>query len=172
MSDNADLDGTKDLLLKINEIVSKMDPAVRLATFDILVARYISKRLPAQKQGSASNSDMDAEQNEASFDTGDLGSFISSFDTKKPVDALNVLVAWLYSQHGAQAFSIKTLKELADSCGLTIPSRADMTFKGAKKGGKSLFMQSGKNWKLTVSGELHVKDLYKVTKGNAVVSEE
>jgi hypothetical protein len=41
-----------------------------------------------------------------------------------------------------------------------------MTFKGSKSNGKSNFQQIGRNWKPTVSGELFIRENYKVTKGN------
>lgn len=166
MSDDTDFEKTKELLLSINEIVTQMDPAVRVATFDMLTTRYITKKSAAQSKGHVEAKGA-ASDGDLAPDTGDLGAFISSFDTSKPSEALNVLVAWLYSQRGAQPFSTTELKELADQCGLTIPNRPDMTFKGAKTNGKAIYGQSGRNWKLTVSGELYVKSTYNVTKGNA-----
>lgn len=170
MSQEGDFEKTSELLLKINEVVGKMDESVRVQTFELLVSKFIGKQTP--QKIAADPKEKNAPEIEDEIDTGDLGTFIASFDTKKPADALNVLVAWLFSQRGSQPFSIKELKELADASGLTIPSRPDMTFKGSKSGGKSLFVQSGKNWKLTVSGELHIKETYKVTKGSSATPSE
>lgn len=170
MSQEGDFEKTSALLLKINDVVGKMDESVRVQTFDLLVSKFIGKQAPSKL--AAAPKEVDAPVVESAVDTSDLGPFIASFDTKKPADALNVLVAWIFSQRGSQPFSIKELKDLADASGLTIPSRPDMTFKGSKNGGKALFVQSGKNWKLTVSGELHIKESYKVTKGSSATASE
>lgn len=83
-----------------------------------------------------------------------------------------VLVAWLYSQYGVYPITSKELKELGDSCGLTIPNRPDITLRQAKASGKNKFTQQGKGWKLTVSGELALKETYSVTKGTTPLPEE
>jgi len=166
MPQEEDFAKTSELLLKINDLVGKMDPALRVQTFDLLVARYVGKQA-AQAKTPAAKTEKDQPAEPEVIDTSDLGEFIASFDTKKPADALNVLIAWLFSQRGAQPFTVNELKELADSCGLTVPSRPDMTLRQSKNGGKALFTKSGNGWKLTVSGELHIKDIYKVSKGVA-----
>lgn len=171
MSEEGEFQKTSELLLRINEIVGKMDESVRIQTFDLLASKFIGKKMPSASPP-VTPKEKDAPVAESEIDTSDLGTFIASFDTKKPADALNVLVAWLFSQRGSQPFSIKELKDLADDSGLTIPSRPDMTFKGSKSGGKALFVQNGKNWKLTVSGELHIKETYKVTKGSSAAVAE
>lgn len=167
MSDDTDFEKIKGLLLDINTVVTQMDPAVRVATFEMLAARYIVQKAPCQpKSAPEVKVKGNAGDSGSIVDTNDLGTFISSFDTSKPHEALNVLAAWLYSQRGSQLFTTSELKELADQCGLTIPSRPDMTFKGAKTNGKAIYAQSGRSWKLTVSGEMHVKSTYNVTKGS------
>lgn len=170
MSQEEDFERTSDLLLKINDVVGKMDPALRVQTFDLLVARYLGKPVAQAKTATAST-DKEKFSEKTAPDTSELGKFIVSLDTKKPADALNVLIAWLYSQRGSQPFTVNELKELADSCGLTIPSRPDMTLRQSKNDGKTLFSKSGSGWKLTVSGELHLKENYKVSKGVASVVE-
>lgn len=166
MSQEEDFAKTSDLLFKINDVVGKMDPALRAQTFDLLVARYLGEQATQAKASTVkANKKQPAEEEET--DTSDLGGFIGSFDTKKPADALNVLIAWLFSRRGSQPFTVNELKELADSCGLTIPSRPDMTLRQSKNGGKSLFIKSGGGWRLTVSGELYIKEIYKVSKGVA-----
>lgn len=161
---------TKKLILDINEVVSAVDSTIKQPVFDILVGRFLSKSKGEHpnknKQQSEDNSDVVAP------DTSDLGTFISAFDTKKPVDALMVLVAWLYSQYGSYAMSLKEIKELGDSCGLTLPARMDMTLRQAKSKGKNQFIQQAKAWKLTVSGELAIKEAYGVTKGTTPLPEE
>jgi hypothetical protein len=106
MLDIEDFEHTGNSLLRINELVAKMDPSVRTATFDLLVDRFIKKhpRLPLKSSNPSGGNSNDDNSGEPNPDTSDLGTFLSSFDTKKPVDALLVLVAWLYSKNGVQAF--------------------------------------------------------------------
>jgi hypothetical protein len=160
----------KKTILEINEIVSKVDPIIKQSVFNILVGRFIS--------GDKMNDGVRVEDNSKGKDevkdvnTDDLGVFISPLDTKKPADALMAMVAWLYSQYGAYVMSIKELRELGDSCGLTLPARIDMTLRQAKSNGKNQFIQHGKAWKLTVAGELAIKETYNVTKGTKSLPEE
>jgi len=161
---------TKKLILDINEVVSAVDPTIKQPVFDILVGKFLGKsKAEHANQGKHQN---DEHSDPVAPDTTDLGAFISSFDTKKPVDATMTLVAWLYSQYGSYAISLKELKELGDSCGLTLPARIDMTLRQAKSNGKNQFVQQGKAWKLTVAGELAIKEAYKVTKGTKTIPEE
>ena len=83
-----------------------------------------------------------------------------------------LLVAWLYGIYGVYPITAKEIKELGDSCGLVIPARPDNTMRKAKKNGKSLFSQQGKGWQLTVSGEMFLKEAYKVKKGNKPLPKE
>lgn len=160
--ESKDFESTKALLLSINEIVAQMDPSVRASTFDLLTSRFLEqkKTAPPEHKNTDSNKSPDAP------DTSDLGAFISSLDTSKPSEAVMVLVAWLYSNYGVYPISAKEIKELADSCGLTVPNRSDNTMRGAKNNNKALFTQQSKGWQLTVSGEMYMKETYKVKKGN------
>ncbi|MBB5360412.1 hypothetical protein HDE76_003656 [Rhodanobacter sp. ANJX3] len=168
---NEDFEKTKKMLAEINAVVIGMDPSIRPATFEILVSRYLgSPGAGASITPKAKVKETDS--SDEAPDTTDLGAFINSFDTKKPADAVMVLVAWLYSNYGAYAISIKELKELADSCGLTVPARVDMTLRQGKSGGKSLFVQQNKSWKPTVSGEIFLKDTYKISKGTKSLPQE
>lgn len=172
MSDGKHFEETRALLLQINGVVEKLDPSIRLAAFDLLTSMYCMKN-PAAKSGVGGDGRKSADEDAGDPpDMGDLGAFVESFDTGKPHEALEVLVAWLYSQRGNQPFKTAEIKALADQCGMIVPSRPDMTFKGAKANGKAIYIQNGKNWKLTVPGELHMKTTYKVTKGTSNSSEE
>lgn len=163
MSEEADFHKTKELLLSINEIVTQMDPSVRVQTFEMLVLRYVGHSAAAQTMKPSAAPSAPAA---SAPDTTDLGEFISSFDTSKPAEAVLVLVAWLYANYGVYPIIAKELKELADTCGLTVPNRSDNTMRGAKHNNKNLFSQQNKGWQLTVSGELYMKENFKVKKGN------
>jgi hypothetical protein len=152
-------------LVKINEVVAKMDPAIRLATFDLLVSRYVTKQAPSVASPKG-NAEAPVKEAAAPADTADIAAFIEPLDTKKPTENVEALVAWLYSQHGTYPVSAKEIQELADACGLIVPNRSDNTMRNAKSNGKGLFQQQGKGWKLTVSGELYMKEKFGVKKGN------
>lgn len=163
MSDDKDFEKAREALLKINEVVTQMDPTVRVASFEILVARCLGQSTAAkEKVNGINNAVVDGTVPDAS----DLGGFISSLDTSKPAEAVMVLVAWLYSNYGVYSISAKEINELADACGLTVPKRPDNTMRTTKYNGKNLFSQQGKGWQLTVSGELYMKETYKVKKGS------
>lgn len=161
----------KEMLLEINAFVMKLDPSIRTAAFDTLQASYFGSK-------ASTTSESDGDRNTGSgtkvddAPTGDLGAFISTYEHTKPADNVMLLAAWLYSQYGASPITTKEIKELGDSCGLTIPHRPDNTMKQAKNKGKGLFTQHGKGFQLTVSGELFVKETYKVKKGNKAIPKE
>lgn len=168
--DGKDFESTTKTLLDINEVVSKVDPAVRVATFDLLVSRYLSDISITPKPSVVKPKV--GQTPEVQVDTSDLAGFLGLFDTKKPSGAVMIMVAWLYSQYGAYPITAKDIKELADSCGIIVPARPDNTMRKAKVDGKSLFVQQGKGWKLTVSGEVYLRETYQVTKGTKQLSRE
>lgn len=167
-----DREKVKKTLLEMNELISKLDPAIREPAFEVMVPYYFEgttlKQPPAQTPPAVNPPPNPA----VSPNTSDLGEFISAFDHDQPKDNVMLLVAWLYSNYGAQPIQAKEIKELADACGLVTPSRPDNTMRQSKKNGKSLFTQQGKGWKLTVSGEMHFKETYNVTKGNKTIPKE
>jgi hypothetical protein len=66
----------------------------------------------------------------------------------------------------------KEAKEIADSVGITVPTRIDVTLKGAKRNQKSLLQNLGRGrFKPTVHGEKLFKESYKVTKGTKTKGE-
>lgn len=162
----------KSKLLDINKTIEKLDPAIRAAAFEIMAPYYFADqpaKITAPKKKSPKK---ESDQKSASVDTSSLESFLENFEHDKPKDNVMLLVAWLYSQYGAYPIHIKEIKELSDACGLVIPNRSDNTMRTAKEKGKSLFNQQGKGWKLTVSGELFLKNTYGVKKGNKSVPSE
>lgn len=159
-------------LREINETIAKLDPAIRSAAFEIMVPYYFGDQ-PVQKSKGGDKAKGNREApSEKEAGTSDLGAFIGDFEYDKPKDNVMLLVAWLYSQYGTYPVQAKEIKELADACGLVIPNRADNTMRGAKDKGKALFNQQGKGWKLTVSGELYMKNTYNVKKGNKPVPKD
>lgn len=171
--DKKDTDEVKAKLLEMNQLISQLDPSIRAAAFEILAPYYFSHKQhpPVQTKATAGTENSGGSATDTP-DTSDLGAFISSFDTDKPKDNVMLLVAWLYSSYGLYPITVKEIKELGDSCGLIVPSRPDNTMRQAKKNGKGLFNQQGKGWQLTVSGEMFLKETFKIKKGNKPIPKE
>jgi len=166
-----DIEEVRSKLLEMNQLISQLDPSIRASAFEILTPYYFSHRpsLPAHNGVDTRPPEIPTPP---APDTSDLGEFISSLDSQKPADNVMLLVAWLYSIYGLYPITAKEIKDLGDSCGLRVPARPDNTMRGAKKNGKSLFNQQGKGWQPTVSGEMFLKEAYKVKKGNTPVPKE
>jgi hypothetical protein len=150
-----DIEEVKKLLLEINGVVSQLDPLIKVPALEILTSRFLAD-VPSPKLEQSHGSPKKEKESAQPSDTNDLGGFISAFDNKKPKDNVMLLVAWLYSTHGVFPITAKDITNLADSCGLIIPSRSDNTMRQAKSSGKNLFNQQGKGWQLTVSGEMFI----------------
>lgn len=150
---------------EVDEFIKTLDSSIRETAFKLL-EDYITgrKRKETHIEGEGSTV----------FDTGGVvipdestkENFFSQFDHEKPSDNALLIAAYHYSQFGTAVLTIKETKEIADSVGITIPNRVDVTFKGAKKNQKSLFQTVGKGkFKPTVHGEKYFKETYGVTKG-------
>lgn len=155
----------------MNQLISQLDPSIRASAFEILTPYYFSHR-PYPPTPTGADTRSPGTPTPPAPDTSGLGEFILSFDSHKPADNVMLLVAWLYGIYGVYPITAKEIKELGDSCGLVIPARPDNTMRKAKKNGKSLFSQQGKGWQLTVSGEMFLKEAYKVKKGNKPLPKE
>jgi len=166
------IDEAKEKLLEINALVKQLDESMRASALEVLIPIFFSTTEKLAKETIVSPQNEKSSAGTATVDTGDLGEFIALFDTKTPADNVMLLVAWLYSHYGLYVISTKEITELGDSCGLIIPSRPDNTMRQAKKDGKTLFQQQGKGWRLTVSGEMCLKNQYTVKKGNKPLPKE
>lgn len=160
------LDEVKSKLMEMNQVIIKLDPAIRSAAFDIMVPYYFKDKVTKRTKGQAKPKGSSGAGLDSNVDTSDLSAFIGNFESIKPKDNVMLLVAWLYSQYGAYPIQVQQIKDLASECGMVIPNRSDNTLRQAKDKGKSLFNQQGKGWKLTVSGELFIQGKYNVKKGN------
>ncbi len=169
---NAKIEEAKANLLEINEVIKQLDESLRAAALEVLVPMYFPDTTKQDKPAAIEAKNKKESEESVAPDTDDLGSFIAPFEKSKPAENVMLLVAWLYSHYGTYPISLKEIQELGDSCGLIIPSRPDNTMRQAKSGGKSLFQQQGKCWRLTVSGELSVKNQFKVKKGSKPLPKE
>lgn len=159
-------------LLEMNKLIAKLDPAIRGAAFEIMIPYYFEDEPVARKTKEDKTKEGEGKPSKDDVDVSNLGAFLENFEHAKPADNVMLLVAWLYSQYGAYPIQAKEIKELSDASGLVIPHRPDNTMRQAKDKGKGLFSQQGKGWKLTVSGELFVKNTYTVKKGNKSIPKD
>lgn len=168
MSDEQVKEVTKKLL-EINQIISKLDPAIRVQAFEILAPHYFEERLPKK-----TIVEKKAEKTEKveKISTEDEATFFSTFSHKKPFDNVHLIVAWYFSQFGNFPITTKLLGQKANDVGLTIPERPDTTMRNAKKKGKNLYRKQGNGYAPTVHGESNLKEVYKVSKGNKTLPSE
>ena len=152
----------KKKLLEINQIVSELDPAIRVQAFEILAPHYFEERLPKK-----TIVEKRAEKTEKveKISTEDEATFFSDFSHKKPSENIHLIVAWYFSQFGNFPITTKLLRQKASDVGLTIPERPDTTMRYAKKKGKNLYRKQGNGYLPTVYGEANLKEIYKVSKG-------
>ena len=143
---------------EIDKAISKLDPAIRSQAFALL-QDYAGAR-------SVTGRHEEASEDEEEANGGDAAAFFAKIEHSKPKDNAVALAAYHYKQYGTAPFSTEEIKTLADEVGLTIPSRLDMTFKGSRRNGKSLFRAIGTGkFSPTVKGEEHFKETYKIKKG-------
>lgn len=153
-------------LLEINDLIKQLDESLRETAIQLLVPLYFQGGDKPQTLSASSSNDNKNPDRVLPPSTDDLGEFIAPFEQGKPADNVLMLVAWLYSHYGVYPILPKEIQGLGNSSGLVIPKRADNTMRTAKNDGRSLFQQDGKGWSLTVSGELYLKNKFKVKKGN------
>ncbi len=147
-------------LKEVNEVIEKLDPAIRAAAFSLLT-EYVT-RTHTEPKGIASHETPPGELP----DDADNTAFFAKHQPGKPAENAVAITAYLYSQYGAQSFQLDDVRAMANSVGMTIPQALDMTLKQARRDGKSLFQHSGRNqYKPTVHGELYFQKTYSARKG-------
>lgn len=159
----------KKKLLEINQIISELDPAIRVQAFEILASHYFEEKLPKK-----TIREKRAEKTEKveKISTEGEATFFNAFSHKKPSDNVHLIVAWYFSQFGNFPLTTELLRQKADDVGLTIPERPDSTMRSATKKGKNLYRKQGKGYQPTVHGEANLKKIYKVSKGTKTFSSE
>lgn len=162
----------KDAITKIKEIngvIKDLDPAIKEKARDVLFSiAFVDAEYFSETRAPATNKAQEEKQTKhpTKERSPEKEAFFSSFDHSAPKDNVNLIAAWLYSQHGVYPISAKDIKDVANSVGLVIPNRSDNTMRIAKKNGKALYRQNGKGWEPTITGELFFKEVYSVSKGS------
>jgi hypothetical protein len=145
-------------LKEVNEVIEKLDPAIREQAFSLL-AGYVTGQPHKAEEATA------LEKGADQLDTP-MTELFAKHPDGKPSDNAILIAAFLYSQYGAQPFKLDEMRAIAESVGLTIPNSLDMTLRQAQREGKSLFQHTGRSeFRPTVHGELYFKKTYQVTKG-------
>lgn len=151
-------------LTEINKVVMKLDPAIRGQAFALLEGYVGTGKISSHKPE-------DSDRVDAPADTGDLDADLEAFvggleaEPDTPAESAKALAAFLYKRYGKAPVRPEEINELARKAGWTVPDRIDMTLKGAKINGKTLFRQEGKTYVPTVQGESFFKETYKVKRG-------
>jgi hypothetical protein len=151
-------------LLEVNEIIKKLDESIRVAAFDFLKPYVLGAPIKIHKPHDAPA--------DPAGSTDDLAAMVVKFGSDdKPSENAKLLSAWWFSQHGSAPFSMKWIKEMGTSSGLTFPDSPSMTFRQAASKGKNLYEALGEGglMKPTISGEQYLKATYGVKKGTKPV---
>ncbi len=153
-------------LMEINKVVVKLDPAIRGQAFALLEGYVGTGKISAHRPESS-----EKEETQEPVDTADLDADLEAFvgtltaEPGTPADSAKALAAFMYKRYGKAPVTPEDIDELAGKAGWTVPRRIDMTLKGAKINGRTLFRQEGKSFVPTVQGEAFFKETYKVKKG-------
>jgi hypothetical protein len=148
-------------LKEVNEVIAKLDPAIREKAFSLFAEYVNGQRYKSESvhQAAASSGEPDASESP-------MTELFARYPDGKPSDNAILIAASLYSQYGAQPFRLDEMRGIAEAVGVTIPASLDMTLKQAQRDGKALFQHTGRSeFKPTVHGELYFKKTYQVTKG-------
>jgi hypothetical protein len=147
-------------LKEVNQVVSKLDPAIRSEAFSLLRS-YVTEHktgapVPAGRSHTA----------ESQAEAGDLGELIIKHSSETPAENALLAAGCWYNDYGIEPFSLDAIRKVADSGGITVPARLDMTYSQAKRKGKSLFRSAGRGrFAPTVHGESFMKTTYHLKKG-------
>jgi hypothetical protein len=147
--DEKELKQIETKLMAINNIIAKLDPAIKVTAFEFLKPLVLGKQIevPAGKAGRA-------QDEEHLPPKGDVRDFYGSFNPKKPADSALILAGWFYTQRGSASFTLEELDALFDEVGVGRPARLDMTLRSSMRKGKTLFQNSGHGaYRPTVYGE-------------------
>ncbi len=145
-------------LEQVGKVVEKLPSEIRIDAFRIFKSYVedIPKSGKTERAGKVDHADLEETE----------GVFFNRFDHDKPASNAKLIAANYYREYGTEPFSLEDIREKADSVGITIPSRLNMTFSSAQEKGKKLFQSAGRGkLKPTVSGEAYLKETFSIKKG-------
>jgi hypothetical protein len=160
LMNESDFKERTERLLELNEVIKKLDVAIRQEAFALLQDYVLGN---ASNSGQSRMSVMSAQDSSEGREA-----FFSKFSHEKPAENALLISAYHFSQFGSLPFTLDEIKTMAGEVGVTIPERADMTFLSAKRAGKNLFLRAGRGgFRPTVHGEAFFKKDYSVSKGKS-----
>lgn len=150
-------------LEEIGKVINKLPSEIRLEAFSLLKG-YVATNLATAGDGGKVEA---GSENDGDIDGMGDGGLFSEHNHEKPFENVYLVTAHLFQQHGSEPFTVAEIEAVAADAGITVPDRVDMTLRSAKDDGKNLYIspERGK-FKPTVHGELYLKRVYKVKKGN------
>ena len=122
---------------EVDAFVKTLDPSIREAAFKLLES-YITGRPKSTIGKNEKGPPSDVQKDTISVDAS-KEEFFSNFDHDKPADNALLIAAHHYSQYGTAPLTAKEARAVADSVGITIPNRIDVTFGGAKENKRAFF---------------------------------
>lgn len=150
-------------LREIDQVIKSLDPSIRESSFRLLQS-YVTEKGGEETANPGQKEMLHEEKSEEDF--------FLQFSSAKPSDNLSMIVAYFYSKYGTHPITYQEIKEKADTCGVTIPNRIDMTLKVAKRNKKNLFALRPGKVCVTVHGEKYLKETFNVTKGRKKKEDE
>jgi hypothetical protein len=150
---------------EVNELVEKLDPAIRAAAFELFRDYILEGAEPPSVAQQNTGGSTDGPK-KAVATAGDPATFFDEHEGEKPADNIVVLAGYLYGEYGMEPFDVQEIKDLASKVGAAISDRPDKTLGASKREGKALFKRAGKGkFRPTVHAEQIFKTELSLKKG-------
>jgi hypothetical protein len=148
-------EGRVERLNQVNDVISKLDPAIRVEAFALLKPSILGGATESHHADSGAGSDP----------TGPAELFGKHTDAK-PAENAVLAAAYLFRKYGAVPFKASEVNDVAADVGVTVPDRCDKTLQMAARAGKSLFRALGSGtFKVTSNGAMYFKSEFGITPG-------
>jgi hypothetical protein len=159
---------------EVEQAVLDLDESVRGAAF-LVMQGYILEGSTTRELGtegiredrsSAKRTRAGKGDEKATPPPADFTGFVDTFESDNESDNAKMIAAHLYSEYGAEPFSLDEVRRLAKAGGVTVPERLDMTLLQATSDKKRLFKRAGKGvFRPSVHGQAYLKKKYGVKMG-------
>lgn len=156
-------------LHEADEVIKKLDPAIRAEAFGILKP-YVTAGALTDDEDTFEEDEKPKRKKPAG--QLDLDALVEEHESDKDHENALLALAVYYARHGKGPFEMSALKDIADELKLTIPNRTDTFFKGHKRNGREVLRKQTDGWKIMPSGETWLKETYGVTKGKTPVGDD
>ena len=154
-------DEVKAKLLEINDVIRQVDQSLRVPALQVLLPVYF----PEASEWRTANSHESDHGAADALGVDNFNDFMAPFKELKPAKNVILIVAWLYSRCGSDTFFLSQIQELGKLFDVPLPNRPDNTMRQAQSEDKKLFVQHGKGWRLSETGESYIVSRFKIEKG-------